>query len=93
MLHGLWAPLRGQRPEDLRLDHLKQRIIDNSVKEVILATGSTVEGDATALYLAKIVAGLGAKTSRLAQGMPKGGELEYLDDVTLSRALSGRMSI
>jgi recombination protein RecR len=63
------------------------------MQEVILATSSTVEGDATALYVARLVAELGVKASRLAQGMPKGGELEYADDVTLTRALSGRSTI
>ena len=90
VLHGLWAPLRGQGPESMRLKELIERVKGGEVKELILATGSTVEGDATALYIARLVSEYGVKTSRLAQGVPKGGELEYLDDVTLSRALSGR---
>jgi len=90
VLHGLWAPLRGQGPESMKLNELVERIKGGAVKEVILATSSTVEGDATALYVARLVAQHGIPTSRLAQGMPKGGELEYADDITLSRALSGR---
>jgi recombination protein RecR len=90
VLHGLWAPLRGQGPESMKLNELIARLAGGSVKEVILATSSTVEGDATALYVARLVAQKGIPSSRLAQGMPKGGELEYADDITLSRALSGR---
>ncbi len=90
VLHGLWAPLKGQGPEQMRLAELLERVKDQTVKEVILATGSTVEGDATALYIAKLLAERGIKSTRLAQGMPKGGELEYADDVTLSRAFAGR---
>lgn len=90
VLHGLWAPLRGQGPESMKLNELIARLSGGAVKEVILATSSTVEGDATALYVARLVAQKGIPSSRLAQGMPKGGELEYADDITLSRALSGR---
>ena len=93
VLHGLWAPLKGQGPEHMKLKELMARVDDSAVKEVILATGSTVEGDATALYISKLLAGRGIRSSRLAQGMPKGGELEYADDVTLSRAFSGRQII
>lgn len=90
VLHGLWAPLRGQGPESMKIQELVERLKTGTVKEVILATASTVEGDATALYVARLMAQHGIPTSRLAQGMPKGGELEYADDITLSRALSGR---
>lgn len=93
VLHGLWAPLRGQGPESMRIEELMARVANGVVKEVILATSSTVDGDSTALYLARLLAQKGVKSTRLAQGMPKGGELEYADDVTLSRALSGRSSI
>jgi recombination protein RecR len=93
VLHGLWAPLKGQGPESMKIEELARRLKDGGIREVILATGSTVEGDATALYIARIVTQLGVKVSRLAQGMPKGGELEYMDDVTLSRALSGRNAL
>ena len=90
VLHGLWAPLRGQGPESMKLNELLQRVRAGGVQEVILALSSTVEGDATSLYVAKLLQGLGVRTSRLAQGLPKGGELEYADDVTLARAFSGR---
>lgn len=90
VLHGVWAPLRGDGPEKLKLQELIVRIKNGGVREVILATGCTVEGDATALYVARLVNELGVKCTRLAQGMPKGGELEFADDVTLSRAMNGR---
>lgn len=93
VLHGLWAPLRGMGPEEMKLNELVARVKAGGVREIIMATGSTVEGDATALYVARMLGELGVKTSRLAQGMPKGGELEYADEVTLSRALSGRSTI
>jgi recombination protein RecR len=93
VLHGVWAPLRGQGPETMKIPELLARVNNHQVKEVIIATSSTVEGDATALYLAKILAERGVRSSRLAQGMPKGGELEYADEVTLSRAFAGRSVI
>jgi recombination protein RecR len=93
VLHGLWAPLKGQGPESMKLQELLARLGQGVIKEVIIATGSTVEGDATALYVAKLVADFGVQSTRLAQGMPKGGELEYADEVTLSRAFSGRTAI
>jgi recombination protein RecR len=93
VLHGLWAPLRGQGPETMKLQELLARLGEGVIKEVIIATGSTVEGDATALYVAKLVADFGVQSTRLAQGMPKGGELEYADEVTLSRAFMGRTTI
>ena len=93
VLHGLWAPLKGQGPEQMKLNELLERAKDPAVKEVIIATGSTVEGDATALYIARLLAERGVRSTRLAQGMPKGGELEYADEVTLSRAFAGRSVI
>jgi recombination protein RecR len=90
VLHGLWAPLRGQGPEQMRLSELVVRVKLGAIKEVILATSATIEGDATALYVSRILGELGVTATRLAQGIPKGGELEYADDVTLSRALAGR---
>ena len=90
ILHGLWAPLRGKGPESMKLQELVDRVKEGEVKEVILATSATVEGDATALYIARTLEELGVSTTRLAQGMPKGGELEYADEVTLSKAFSGR---
>ena len=91
VLHGVWAPLRGQGPESMKLKELLARLDDGKVKEVILATSSTVEGDATAMYVSRLIQEKGLRTSRLAQGMPKGGELEFADEVTLSRAFSGRV--
>ncbi len=93
VLHGLWAPLRGQGPETMRLSELRARLATGELREVILATGSTVEGDATALFVARMLNEYGIKSTRLAQGMPKGGELEYADEVTLARAFSGRAAI
>lgn len=93
VLHGLWAPLRGQGPESMKLKELVDRVVKGGVREIILATSSTVEGDSTALYIARIFNEMKIPCSRLAQGMPKGGELEYADDVTLSRALTGRSLI
>ena len=90
VLHGLWAPLRGQGPESMKLKELLERLKEGLIREVIIATSSTVEGDATALYVAKLLSDFGIQSTRLAQGMPKGGELEYADDVTLSRAFAGR---
>ncbi|MDD2943431.1 MAG: recombination mediator RecR [bacterium] len=98
VLHGLWSPMRGVRPEDTKIIQLVSRITrlassGVSVREVILATATTVEGDATALYLAEMLADKGVAISRIAQGLPQGGELEYSDDVTLSYALEGRRTI
>lgn len=93
ILHGLWAPLRGQGPESMRLKELMERVRNESTKEVILATSATVEGDATALYVGRMLADVGVKTTRPAQGIPKGGELEYADDVTLSRAFAARNTL
>jgi recombination protein RecR len=90
VLHGALAPLKGVGPAQLRLDNLEDRIRTHGVNEVILATSADVEGEATALYLAKRLAPLGVSVSRIATGIPMGGELEYLDDHTLSRALAGR---
>lgn len=93
VLHGLWSPLKGRGSENLRINELMTRIKNIGATEAILATGSTVEGDATAIYLARLLNEQGIKATRLAQGLPKGGELEFLDDLTLSRALSGRNQI
>lgn len=90
VLHGLWAPLRGQGPESMKLQELLKRVSSGDVEEVILATNSTVEGDATAVYIGQLLQEKGIRSTRLAQGMPKGGELEYADEVTLARAFAGR---
>jgi recombination protein RecR len=93
VLHGLWAPLRGQGPESMRLKELIERVKAPPPREVIVATSATVEGDATALYIGRMLADLGIRATRPAQGIPKGGELEYADDVTLSRAFAARSTL
>lgn len=93
VLHGLWAPMRGQGPESMTIKQLIDRLKTSEVKEVILAMSATVEGDATALYIARIVQEVGIKSTRLAQGLPKGGELEYADELTLSHAFAGRRAV
>jgi len=91
VLHGALAPLKGVGPAQLRLDNLEARIANHQVSEVIVATSADVEGEATALYLAKRLAPTGVSITRIATGIPMGGELEYLDDHTLSRAITGRI--
>jgi recombination protein RecR len=92
VLHGLLSPLDGIGPEDLRVSELVRRCADAAapITEVILATSSTVEGEATAVYLAKLLRPLGVRASRIATGVPIGGELEYADQLTLVRAIDGR---
>jgi len=90
VLGGLLSPLDGRTPDHLSLQRLKDRIASNQVTEVIVALESTIEGDATALYLKEQLSKLGVKISRLALGLPMGSPLEYIDGGTLSRALSGR---
>jgi len=93
VLHGLWAPLKGAGPSSLMLEPLLERVTQEQVEEVILATSSTLEGDATSLYIAQLLQPRNVRCSRLAQGMPKGGELEFTDELTLSRAFAGRSSL
>ena len=90
VLHGTLAPLDGVGPEQLKVAELLARLRDGSVREVILATNPTVEGEATALYLAKLIKPTGLRVTRIAHGLPMGGDVEYADSVTLSRALEGR---
>lgn len=90
VLHGLISPMDGVGAEQLYVKELLVRLGDGGVTEVIMATNPTVEGEATAMYLARLVKPLGIKATRLAYGLPVGGNLEYVDDVTLYRALSGR---
>lgn len=92
VLHGLLSPLDGIGPDDLRVAELVRRCA-GSVGEIILATSPSVEGEATAVYIAKLVRPLGVKTTRIATGVPMGGELEYADQVTLARAIDGRREI
>lgn len=91
VLHGLLSPLDGVGPDDLKIKGLLGRL--QGVEEVILATSPSVEGDATALYLAGLLKPLGVQISRIASGVPIGGELEYADGVTLSRAIDGRREV
>lgn len=90
VLHGLISPMQGITPDALTLRELLARLEDDAVKEVIVATGATTEGEATAMYLSRLLQPLGIRITRLAHGIPFGGALEYADEVTLSRALEGR---
>lgn len=93
ILHGTINPLAGVGPNDIRLKELLARITDGSTEEVIVATNPDVEGEATAMYIAKLLKPLGVKVTRIAQGISMGSELEYADDVTLSRAILDRKEI
>ena len=90
VLHGTLAPLDGVGPEQLKISELLARLRDGTTREIILATNPTVEGEATALYLARLVKPSGVKVTRIAHGLPMGADVEYADGVTLSRALEGR---
>jgi recombination protein RecR len=91
VLHGLLSPLEGIGPEDLRIAELLRRLeLASEVEEVIIATSANVEGEATAMYLARLVKPLGVKVTRIASGIPVGGELEYADQATIARALGAR---
>lgn len=92
VLHGRLSPIDGLGPEQLRISPLDKRIAERGVKELILATSATVDGEATAHFLARRYAASGVKVSRIARGVPEGGELEYLDEYTLSRALDQRIT-
>ncbi|PRR76945.1 Recombination protein RecR [Clostridium liquoris] len=92
VLHGTISPMAGRGPDDIKLRELVSRINGN-VKEVIVATNPNVEGEATAMYISKILKPLGTKVTRIAHGIPVGGDLEYADEVTLSKALEGRKEI
>ncbi|MBR5045068.1 MAG: recombination protein RecR [Oscillospiraceae bacterium] len=93
VLHGLISPLDGIGPEQLFIKQLITRAADDSVKEVIMATNPTVEGESTAMYISKLIKPLGVKVTRLATGVPVGGNLEYADEMTLFKALEGRSEI
>jgi recombination protein RecR len=90
VLHGALAPSDGIRPDDLRIKELMDRLRDGIVTEIVLATNTNLEGEQTAMYLHRLISPLSIKVTRLARGLPFGTELEYADDVTLSRALEGR---
>ena len=90
VLHGVIAPLDNIGPEDLKIKELLERLKDDKVKELILAMNPSMEGEATAMYIQRLVKPLGVKTSRIARGIPTGAELEYADEVTIRRAIEGR---
>jgi recombination protein RecR len=93
VLDGVLDPLSGIGPENLRIKELLQRIKDGEVREIIIATNPKVEGDATALYLAKLITPLGIKITRIARGIPVGSDLDFADEVTLGRAIEGRTEL
>ena len=93
VLHGVVSPMNGIGPDDIKIKELLARLMDGQVKEIILATNPRVEGEATAMYLSKLIKPLGIKVTRIAHGIPVGGDLEYTDEVTLSKALEGRREL
>tara|TARA_Y100000588_G_scaffold395159_2_gene520624 strand:+ start:12373 stop:12984 length:612 start_codon:yes stop_codon:yes gene_type:complete len=93
VLHGVISPMNGVGPEDLKIQELIDRVKDGKISEVLVATNLSLEGDATAMYLHDAIDPLGVRTTRLAGGLPSGGDLEYADEVTLSRALEGRREL
>lgn len=93
VLHGAISPMDNIGPDDIRIKELLKRLQDGEVEEVILATNPTVEGEATAMYISKLLKPMGIKTTRIAHGIPVGGDLEYYDEVTLSKALEGRREL
>ena len=93
VLHGVISPVNGITPDQIKLKELLTRLEDGEVQEVIVATNPTVEGEATAMYISRLLKPLGIKVTRLAYGIPVGGDLEYADEVTLSRALEGRRDV
>ncbi|MDI6822610.1 MAG: recombination mediator RecR [Actinomycetota bacterium] len=90
VLHGAISPIEGISPEDIKIGELLKRLKGQEVKEVVIATNPNIEGEATAIYLAKLIKPLGVKVTRIASGLPVGGDLEYADEVTLGKALEGR---
>ena len=93
VLMGALSPLHGVGPDDLKIKGLLRRVSDGSVEEVVLATNPNVEGEATAIYLAKLLKPLGIKVTRIAMGVPVGSDLEYADEVTMQRAMEGRREV
>ena len=93
VLHGVISPLDGITPDNLRIKELMARLSNSEVKEIIMATNPTVEGEATASYISRLAKPMGVKVTRLAYGIPVGGDLEYADEYTLTRALEGRNEI
>ena len=93
VLHGVLSPLEGIGPDQLRIKELLERLNDGKVEEIIIATNPDVEGEATALYLTRLLKPMGLKVTRIAQGLPMGGDLEFADQATLARALSARREL
>jgi recombination protein RecR len=93
VLQGAISPIEGMGPEQLRIKELLRRVDEEGVKEVILATNPNIEGETTAMYLAKVLKPTGVRITRIASGLPVGGDLEYADEVTLGRALEGRREV
>lgn len=93
VLHGAISPMLGIGPDDIRLRELIQRLQKDDIKEVIIATNSSLEGETTAMYISKLIKPTGIKVTRIASGVPVGGDLEYIDEVTLLRALEGRVQL
>ena len=93
VLNGVISPMDGIGPDMIRIKELIQRLSNQDVKEIIMATNPTIEGEATAMYIARLLKPMGIKVTRIAHGLPVGGDLEYADEVTLSRALEGRQII
>ena len=93
VLQGAISPMEGIGPDQLKVKELLSRLYDDEIKEVVIATNPNIEGEATAMYLAKLIKPLGLKVSRIAHGLPVGGDLEYADEVTLGKALEGRREI
>ena len=93
VLHGAISPMEGIGPDQIHIAELLKRLGDEQVKEMILATNPNIEGEATAMYLSRLVKGFGLKVTRIAHGLPVGGDLEYADEVTLTKALEGRREI
>ena len=93
VLHGVISPMDGVGPDDIRIRELMSRLASGEIKEVVLATNPDVEGEATAAYISRLIKPMGVKVTRIAHGVPIGGELEYTDEVTLLRAFQGRREI
>ncbi|WP_126424648.1 recombination mediator RecR [Brevibacillus marinus] len=93
VLHGAISPMDGIGPEDIKIPSLLKRLEDEQVKEVILATNPNIEGEATAMYISRLVKPFGIRVTRIAHGLPVGGDLEYADEVTLAKALEGRRDL
>ncbi|MDJ1089474.1 recombination mediator RecR [Macrococcoides caseolyticum] len=93
VLHGAISPMEGIGPEDINVPSLLTRLRDEHIQELILATNPNIEGESTAMYIARLVKPIGIKVTRLAHGLPVGGDLEYADEVTLSKAITGRTEI